>query len=193
MLDIGAGDAKGSLRFARENPDTAVIAVDSSYDALEKSSKIASKKPARGGATNLLCLYADAKDLSEIFSNQINEVRIYLPWGSLLESIADIDPSLFETINDICVDDASFNIVINAEIWRNNLPQKFEHIREITPDFFENRRQELKELGFELVDSRLLDIEEIKKLDTTWTAKLMSSREIADFVMAKGVVKKTSS
>lgn len=192
VLDIGAGDGKGSLRYARKHSEAAVIALDSSYGALQETSKSASKKPSRGGAENLLCLYGNIKEAHEELTHCADYIRIYLPWGDLLEGIAEQRSDILQSIARCARTNAHIDIVINAEIWKNNLPKNLAHLGEVTPSFFLDHKDRFLESGISINQSRLLSDEEISSLDTTWSAKLMSSRTRADFVMATGVVTYTS-
>lgn len=189
ILDVGAGDGKGSLRYARKNPDSLVIGLDSSFDALEKSSKYASKKAERGGTNNLLCLYGNIKHSNEELKNIADTTRIYLPWGDLLEGIALVSNKILEPIAQCTKPGGQIEFVINAEIWNTNLPKEFSHLGTISPQFFTSQKEKFLNCGIEIREAKTLTIEEIEALDTTWSAKLMSSRTTADFVMAKGVRK----
>jgi 16S rRNA (adenine(1408)-N(1))-methyltransferase len=186
-LDIGAGDGKGSLRFARSHPDIAVLALDSSFDALEHTSKSARKKPARGGAQNLLCLYGNIKDSSEL-AGIAQHIRVYLPWGDLLEGIAEMSTDIVGAIALCGSKGTRVDLVINAEIWKENLPHRLSHLGEITPEFFSDNKDEFEKQGIHIEEAHWMSDDDISALDTTWSAKLMSSRDTARFVTATGVV-----
>lgn len=190
VIDVGAGDAKGSLRYARANSDCAVIALDLSWDAFNKTSKKAVKKFDRGGAPNIMFLCANAFELSTFIEEKIDLMRIYLPWGDLLEGLAENNEKLLTSLSGALREDAELEIVINSEIWKENLPKHLSHLGEITPDFFVVNNSVLENFGFALKETRFLNDDEIKDLDTTWSAKLMSSRTTANFVMAKAVYHK---
>lgn len=187
VLDIGAGDGKGSFRYAKKNPDSLVVAIDSSFDALEEVSVSAARKPQKGGAENLVCLYGNIKASSFDIEEIADVVRVYLPWGDLLEGIAELNSETLLSISRCAKKNAEIEIVINAEIWKNNLPKSLSHLGEITPNFFLSQKGNFQKSKIKILDSWLLTKTEIEDLDTTWSKKLMSSRDIADFVMAKGV------
>ncbi len=188
VLDIGAGDGKGSLRYARAHPDTYVIALDSSFDALTKTSKAATKKTSRGGIENFMCLYGNIRDSHEELKYMATHVRVILPWGDLLEGIAEVNEDIVGALGYCGGSDTKITFVINAEIWKNNLPARLSHLGEITPDFFLSRRNDFARYGIEITEAHIMSKEEITALDTTWAAKLMSSRTMAEFVMATGVL-----
>lgn len=190
VLDIGAGDGKGSLRYARANQDKGVISLDLAWDALDKTSSNAAKKFDRGGSKNILFLCANAFEISDHIIEQIDLMRIYLPWGDLLEGLAENNEKLLTSLTSTLREGAEYEIVINSEIWKENLPKHLEHLGEITPEFFITNNSVLENFGYSLKETRYLNIDEIKELDTTWSAKLMSSRTNANFVMAKAVFHK---
>ncbi|HMS24185.1 MAG TPA: class I SAM-dependent methyltransferase [Acidimicrobiia bacterium] len=188
ILDVGAGDGKGSLRYARAHPDTYVFALDSSFDALTKTSKAALKKPSRGGVENLMCLYGNIRDSYQYLRCMADHIRVILPWGDLLEGIAEVSEDIVGALALCGGKDTKITFVINAEIWKNNLPSRLSHLGEITPDFFLSHNADFAKYGIEITEAHTMTIEEIQELDTTWSAKLMSSRKMANFVMATGVL-----
>jgi tRNA G46 methylase TrmB len=72
------------LRIARQRPDTLVIGVDTNAAALVEASRKAAQKLA---LPNALFLIAEAVDALEALREHADEVRITLPWGSLLRRV----------------------------------------------------------------------------------------------------------
>ncbi len=85
-MDLGTGDGAAVLRLARRCPDALVIGVDSSADALADASRRAAR---RGGLPNALFLVGDARESLDALRGRLAEVRIVLPWGSLLRPILE--------------------------------------------------------------------------------------------------------
>jgi 16S rRNA (adenine(1408)-N(1))-methyltransferase len=193
IIEIGAGDGKGSLRLARSQSQSFVIALDSNPDALRKTSSTAAKKTEKGGVRNLLCLYGNIRDCWKDLQAIANEITIILPWGDLLEGIAERDDVLLNAISGIAQVNCRLVCVINGEIWKENLPSRLGHLGEIAPEFFTSYKSQFEASQISFYESHLMSDEEISNLQTTWTAKLMSSREHADFIMATGVVNQKSS
>lgn len=187
ILDIGAGDAKGTLRDARNHENSLYVAIDSAYNSLEKSSKQAHRKKTRGGVDNLLCVYGNIKDSYQTFENLCDEVRVILPWGDLLTGIAELDKNILNSISSCAKIDGEITIIINGEIWKENLPKRLSHLGEITPDFFINNKDEFAKCGIKVTNSEIMSHGEVENLNTTWSAKLLSSRDHADFIKAKAV------
>ncbi len=74
------------LRLARQRPDTLVIGVDTNATGLVEASRKATQKLA---LPNALFLIADAADALEALRERADEVRITLPWGSLLRRVLE--------------------------------------------------------------------------------------------------------
>ena len=85
-MDLGTGDGAAVVRLARQCPEAVVIGVDASADALVDVSRRASRK---GGVANALFLVGDARQALALFRGHVQELRIVLPWGSLLRPILD--------------------------------------------------------------------------------------------------------
>ena len=71
------------LKLAREFPDALVVGVDTSSEALRD----ASRPPKKGGVSNTLFVVADARLALDSLQGCIDDLRITLPWGSLLRPI----------------------------------------------------------------------------------------------------------
>jgi 16S rRNA (adenine(1408)-N(1))-methyltransferase len=81
------------LRLARREPATLVIGVDTNAAAMREASDRASRKPARGGVPNAIFLAGTLDELACLVPlvGAVNEVRVTLPWGSLLSAAATPD------------------------------------------------------------------------------------------------------
>jgi tRNA G46 methylase TrmB len=74
------------LRLARQRPDSLIIGVDTNAAALvEASRKAARKLP----LPNALFIIADATDALAALHGRVDQVRITLPWGSLLRRMLE--------------------------------------------------------------------------------------------------------
>ena len=73
------------LRSAGLHPEFLAIGVDASADSLIDPSRRARKQKLH----NAVFLVADAREALTLFHGRISELRITLPWGSLLRAILD--------------------------------------------------------------------------------------------------------
>jgi len=62
-------------------PDTLFMGVDTNASGLIESS--------RRGGPNTLFLVGDATDVLRCFAGRVTEVRVVLPWGSLLRAVLE--------------------------------------------------------------------------------------------------------
>jgi 16S rRNA (adenine(1408)-N(1))-methyltransferase len=72
------------LRLARQQPDTLVIGIDANAATMVEASRRAAKK---GALPNALFLVGDATEVLLQLPACVHEVRITLPWGSLLRAV----------------------------------------------------------------------------------------------------------
>ncbi len=72
--------------MARQRPDALVIGVDASFDNLIEASRRAARK---GGLPNARFFIADAREALELLQGRVDELRITLPWGSLLRWVRE--------------------------------------------------------------------------------------------------------
>lgn len=84
MLDLGTGDGAAVLRAARACPRTLAIGVDADASGLREPSRKAAHK---GQLPNALFLVGDATEALKLLRARVDEVRITLPWGSLLRRV----------------------------------------------------------------------------------------------------------
>jgi 16S rRNA (adenine(1408)-N(1))-methyltransferase len=75
------------LRLARACPDALAIGVDAAAAGLRQASRRAHRPLRKGGLPNVMFLVADATEALTAFDGKAGEVRITLPWGSLLRDV----------------------------------------------------------------------------------------------------------
>jgi tRNA G46 methylase TrmB len=85
-MDLGTGDGAAVLRLARAEPCTLAIGVDTDAAALREVSHKAARK---ANLPNALFLVADATDALRGLAGCLDELRITLPWGSLLRRVLE--------------------------------------------------------------------------------------------------------
>lgn len=81
IVDLGTGDGRAVLRTARACPDTLLIGIDTNAAGLVDTSR-------RAGA-NALFLVEDATSALRALEGRVAELRIVLPWGSLLRRVLE--------------------------------------------------------------------------------------------------------
>jgi SAM-dependent methyltransferase len=89
FVDVGCGDGKWALRFARAHPEAFVVGIDLSANAVASASARAGRKPARGGAENCAFVVGDALRPPGALRGVAAEVLVAYPWGSLLRAVGE--------------------------------------------------------------------------------------------------------
>jgi 16S rRNA (adenine(1408)-N(1))-methyltransferase len=84
IVDLGTGDGAAVVQAARSSPEALVIGVDANAAGLVDVSRRAARPLRKGGLPNALFLSSDATEALKLLEGQLDELRITLPWGSLL-------------------------------------------------------------------------------------------------------------
>jgi len=116
IIDIGTGDGRFVYQSARQNPNKFYIGIDPNVRPLEKISEKIHRKPAKGGASNVLFVQAAIEDLPPELDGVADEVHIHFPWGSLLRAVATGDIDVLCNVRRICAPGAMLEIVVNDPI-----------------------------------------------------------------------------
>jgi tRNA G46 methylase TrmB len=89
ILDLGTGDGGAVIKVARACPEVLAIGVDTSAAGLVETSRRAARLAHKGGLPNAVFLVGDAVEALCALQGRVDEVRITLPWGSLLRAILE--------------------------------------------------------------------------------------------------------
>ncbi len=113
MVDIGTGDGRFVLDYAKQHPDTLCIGIDASLDGLADASRRAARKPARGGVSNALFILCAAEQLPKELRGFADIVTINYPWGSLLKAVIEPRVDIMKKIARLAKPNASLRILLN--------------------------------------------------------------------------------
>ena len=114
IVDLGCGDARATARLAAAHPDSLVIGVDANLDAAQRVLRRVRRAPEKGGLPNLTLVLAAADKLPEELVGHVDELRIDLPWGSLLANLLAGDGELLGDISRVLAPRGQVSIVLNA-------------------------------------------------------------------------------
>jgi 16S rRNA (adenine(1408)-N(1))-methyltransferase len=89
IVDLGTGDGAAVVRIARANPSALVIGVDTDASGLREVSGRAARPVRKGGLPNALFLVAEASIALVALRGRVHDLRITLPWGSLLRLVLE--------------------------------------------------------------------------------------------------------
>lgn len=117
LLDVGTGDGRFPLRHAREHPGTLCVGFDPVSDNLEPSASRAARKPARGGAPNLLFVIASVEDPPVELTGFADWLTVLYPWGALLRGLVTPDPSLLGRLAVLAAPGARIDLLLNSSVF----------------------------------------------------------------------------
>jgi len=178
IIDIGTGDGRFVYQSARRNPKKFYIGIDPNVQPLEKISEKIHRKPAKGGAPNVLFIQAAVEDLPPELNGVADELHVHFPWGSLLRTVATADVSALRHLRKICSLGALLEVVIGidpvrdrSELDRLGITElTLQHIDEVlTPKYAEAR--------FELTERGIVPASEWPEFNTSWAKRLQQSEQ----------------
>ncbi|MCR5214985.1 MAG: 16S rRNA (adenine(1408)-N(1))-methyltransferase NpmA [Eubacterium sp.] len=176
-IDIGTGDGKRLYRVAKGDPDTFYIGIDPVKENMTDTSKKIEKKPEKGGLKNLILVVGAVEALPEELYGLGNEVTVYFPWGSLLESVVKPLPESMQEIHKIARDGAIFTFITTYQTSYEANEIEKRHLPDLSIEYFEGEYSEnLKNLGFNVESVTELSLDDVKALGTQWAKRLGSGR-----------------
>jgi 16S rRNA (adenine(1408)-N(1))-methyltransferase len=159
-------------RTARLNPDHLVLGLDAVADNLHEASRLAARKPARGGVANALFGRLALEQAPGELAGLADVLTVFLPWGSLLRAVALPEPEGLQRLGALCKPGASVRILFGYEPFSDRAAVQTLGLPSLVDPTLPARLQaRYRDLGFALrVRSRRAD--EIRTLPTTWAQKL---------------------
>jgi len=153
IIDIGTGDGRFVYQSARQNPNKFYIGIDPNVRPLEKISEKIHRKPAKGGAPNVLFVQAAIEDLPAELDGVADEVHVHFPWGSLLRAVATGDVDILRNVRRICAPGAMLEVVINDHL-ADQLIERY------------------RSAGFEVLEHGSVPAAQWSEFETTWARRL---------------------
>jgi 16S rRNA (adenine(1408)-N(1))-methyltransferase len=161
ILDLGTGDGKFALHYARTSPNHFVIGVDSCRENLRELSR--AKQP------NLLFLIANAQSLPHELNGLVSHITINFPWGSLLESLLNGDPCLMRGLKSVSRSCAGVNVRLNG----GALAEAGTTLEHGAQTIFNN----LLQAGWQIEAPVIMDACSLHKFHSTWAKRLAFGRD----------------
>ena len=189
IIDIGTGDGRFVYQSARRNPRKFYIGIDPNVSPLEKISEKIYRKPAKGGAPNVLFIQAAVEDLPVELDGVADELHVHFPWGSLLRAVAAGEVAVLRSLRRICSLGALLEVVIGLDLLRDRCELERLEITEpsleqidkvLTPKYAEAR--------FEITERGILPASEWPEFNTSWARRLQqnSNRPIT-YLIARAI------
>ncbi|MDH4077290.1 MAG: rRNA methyltransferase [Acidimicrobiia bacterium] len=133
VVDVGTGDARAAWRLARAEPDTLVIGLDPAWQRMADTATRARRKPAKGGAPNLVLVNAAVEAAPPALDGVADAVTVLMPWGGLLRGVVSAGSDVCGGLRRLARPGATLEIVIGTSIWRPPVPVELADLPELTP------------------------------------------------------------
>ena len=146
------------------------MAVDASGDGMRKVAARAARKPAKGGAPNLVLLQAELSAIGAPLTACADEVTVMMPWAGLLLAAAGIDANGLACLRALCRPGARLRAVLSYDPARDTgVPEAAALDNAWITGALERR---YREQGFERVDTHAVSMDELRTIPTTWAKRL---------------------
>lgn len=189
VIDIGTGDGRFVYQSARQNPKKFYIGIDPNVRPLEKISEKIYRKPAKGGAPNVLFIQAAVEELPAELDGIADELHVHFPWGSLLRAVATGDVAVLQNLRRICAPEALLEVVIGLDPARDQ--SEIERL-ELTPLSLELIDQQLASrylaAGFKITERGMIPAAEWPEFNTSWAKRLhQNDQRVITYLIARAV------
>jgi 16S rRNA (adenine(1408)-N(1))-methyltransferase len=185
IVDIGTGDGRFVYQSARENPTKFYVGIDANAKPLEKISMKATRRPAKGGAANVLFIQTAIEDLPAELNNSADEIHIHFPWGSLLRAVASGDLRVLRNLKRISAPHCLLEVVIGIDPERDRAEIERLKIPSLTPKYLANDlAAKYAAAGFKFRESGAVATEDWPHLKSSWARRLQGNvqREVVYFI-----------
>ena len=178
IIDIGTGDGRFVYQSARRNPNKFYIGIDPNTRPLEKISEKIRRKPARGGAPNVLFIQSAIEDLPDDLNGVANEVHVHFPWGGLLRAVVVGDVGLLRNLRRICAADALLEVVIGIDPVRDKSELERLGVQPLTVEIVDSVLvPNYAAAGFEIVERGIIAASEWPEFETSWAKRLQGNEQ----------------
>ena len=176
IIDIGTGDGRFVYQSARRNPNKFYIGIDPNTRPLEKISEKIHRKPAKGGAPNVLFIQSAIEDLPDELNGVADEVHVHFPWGSLLRAVIVGDVGLLQNLRRICAEGALLEVVIGIDPVRDKSELERLGVQPLTLEVVDRTLvPNYAAAGFEIIERRIIAASEWPEFETSWAKRLQGN------------------
>jgi 16S rRNA (adenine(1408)-N(1))-methyltransferase len=152
-----------------------VLGIDAHRASMERASRLAARPRRKGGLPNACFVVASAEALPCELAGRADEVRLHLPWGSLLRGFARGEAAIVEPLARICAPGAQV-IALVSSIERDGLAIRLpEDVVAAAPAY--------AEAGLALREVRSATADDVRAIGTTWAMRLSVGRDRAAFIV----------
>ena len=176
LVDVGTGDARTAYRQAVAHPDWLVIGVDPAWQRMTETAVRAARKPAKGGAANLLLVSSAIETVPPALHGVADQVTVLMPWGKLLRGVVLGEDDVLSGLRAVAKPGAPLEISIGTSIWRDPIPLEIRDLPELTPETVASTglTDRLAVLGWRVTDVRLVPHTDLDTISSSWARRLGS-------------------
>lgn len=189
VIDIGTGDGRFVYQSARQNPNKFYIGIDPNVRPLEKISEKIHRKPAKGGAPNVLFIQSAVEDLPSELDGVADELHVHFPWGSLLRAMATGDVEVLRNLRRTCALGALLEVVIGIDPVRDQTEIERLGLTALSIEFIDQQLvPNYRAAGFETIERGVLQPSEWPDLETSWAKRLQGNEHRAiTYLIARAI------
>jgi 16S rRNA (adenine(1408)-N(1))-methyltransferase len=176
LVDVGTGDARTAYRQAVAHPEWLVVGVDPAWQRMTETAVRAARKPAKGGAPNLVLVSSANETVPAALHGVADEVTVLMPWGKLLRGVVLGEADVLSGLRAVAKPGAPLEISIGTSIWREPVPLEIRDLPELTPETVVSTglTDRLAALGWEVGDVRLVPHTDLDTISSSWARRLGS-------------------
>ena len=176
IIDIGTGDGRFVYQSARQNPNKFYIGIDPNMRPLEKISEKIYRKPAKGGAGNVLFIQAAIEDLPAELNGVADEVHVHFPWGSLLRAVATGEIEVLRNVRRICSTGALLEVVTGLDPERDQSEIERLGLTPLSLEFIDTVLvKKYAAAGFKIIERGIFPASAWPELNTSWAKRLQGN------------------
>lgn len=177
VVDVGTGDARAAYRLAAANPGWLVIGLDPAWQRMVPTSVRSLRKPAKGGAPNLLLVNASVETAPAELAGIADEVLVIMPWGKLLRGVVRPDADVYTGLRQLAKPGATLDVTVGTSIWNEPVPIEIRDLPELTTHHVSTALDpRLAGYGWRVVGAELLVGDGWERLRSSWAKRLGSER-----------------
>jgi 16S rRNA (adenine(1408)-N(1))-methyltransferase len=176
LVDVGTGDARTAYRQAVAHPEWLVVGVDPAWQRMTETAVRAARKPAKGGAPNLVLVSSAIETVPAALHGVADEVTVLMPWGKLLRGVVLGQADVLSGLRAVAKPGAPLEISIGTSIWRDPVPLEIRDLPELTPETVVSTglTDRLAALGWQVADVRLVPHTDLDTISSSWARRLGS-------------------
>ena len=176
LVDVGTGDARTAYRQAVAHPEWLVVGVDPAWQRMAETAVRAARKPAKGGAPNLVLVNSAIETVPAALHAVADEVTVLMPWGKLLRGVVLGEADVLSGLRAVAKPGAPLEISIGTSIWRDPVPLEIRDLPELTPETVRSTglTERLAAHGWAVADVRLVPHTDLDTISSSWARRLGS-------------------